>query len=45
MSGLTTKHQIVEMLKNGFVIAPCKNQECEQLFSSDDYCVDCEITE
>ena len=42
MTRLTTKHHIVKMLEDGFVIAPCENEECEQLFSSDKYCVDCE---
>lgn len=39
---LKIKNEIVEMLENGFVFAPCKNDKCEQLFSSGEYCVNCE---
>jgi hypothetical protein len=29
------------MLQNGFVLAPCANPECENLFASDTYCSIC----
>jgi hypothetical protein len=43
MNDLASKQYIVEMLREGFVIAPCANPECEQLFSSDEVCVACEM--
>ena len=38
---LATKQYVVTMLAEGFVLAPCANPECEQLFSSDLYCTMC----
>lgn len=42
MTAIYTKHYVVEMLSQGFVVAPCANPECEQLFASDTYCSNCE---
>ena len=44
MNELATKKFIVEMLAQGFTLAPCKNPHCEQLFSSGDFCSGCEVT-
>ena len=42
MSQLQVKQYIVSMLKDGFVLAPCAEETCENLFASDTYCVGCE---
>ena len=39
---LTIKTHVVEMLKEGFVVAPCANPDCENLFASDAYCSTCD---
>ena len=39
---LQIKQEIVKMLAKGFVLAPCANPECENLFASDTYCVGCD---
>jgi hypothetical protein len=45
MNELQIKQYITEMIKEGFVLAPCANPECENLFASDVYCVSCDPTE
>jgi hypothetical protein len=42
MNNLKTKQYITEMIAEGFVLAPCANPECENLFASDTYCASCE---
>jgi hypothetical protein len=42
---LKVKQHIVQMLAEGFVVFPCANPECEQLFASDTYCAGCEENE
>jgi hypothetical protein len=36
-----TRQGIAQMLKDGFVVAPCSNPDCENLFASDTYCSIC----
>jgi hypothetical protein len=43
MNDLVSKKYVVEMLSKGFVLAPCANSDCEQLFASDTYCTMCEV--
>lgn len=43
MNDLATKKYIVEMLAQGFILAPCETEYCEQLFSSGVFCSDCEV--
>jgi hypothetical protein len=42
MNELQIKQHIAQMLKEGFTLAPCANEACENLFASDVYCVACE---
>lgn len=42
---LDVKRFIVEMLSYGFVLAPCANPDCEQLFSSGTFCSYCSESE
>jgi hypothetical protein len=42
---LTLKREIVSLLAEGFVLAPCANPDCEQLFASDVLCAGCEATQ
>jgi hypothetical protein len=41
-SELQVKQEIVKMLSEGYVLAPCANTECENLFASGTYCVGCD---
>jgi hypothetical protein len=45
MNNLKAKLYITEMIAEGFVLAPCANHECENLFASDTYCANCESKE
>jgi len=42
MNNLEAKTYVVEMLSQGFALAPCANPACEQLFASDTFCTGCE---
>lgn len=42
MTTLDVKRYVVQMLAEGFALAPCANPDCENLFASDTYCVTCE---
>lgn len=42
MNELQLKAYIMKMLDEGFVISPCNNPDCENLFASDVYCVVCD---
>jgi|TARA_B110000879_G_scaffold156013_1_gene201533 hypothetical protein len=42
MTELQQKTYVVEMLNQGFALAPCANPVCEQLFASDIFCTGCE---
>lgn len=43
MSDLKLKQYVVQMLNEGFVLAPCSNEDCDNLFASNVYCVDCSL--
>jgi hypothetical protein len=45
MTELKIKQYIVEMIAEGFVLAPCATPECANLFASDTYCAFCETEE
>lgn len=42
MNELEVKNYILKMLDEGFVLSPCNNPDCENLFASDVLCVVCE---
>jgi hypothetical protein len=41
MNDLKIKQYITGMIAEGFVLAPCANPECDNLFASDTYCANC----